>query len=156
MFVFSRLAHSLLIQKRWESLRIFDALSKNDIRFQSVDVSSACEHQDSGEISSSAVQDHKKSENKMKEFRWRQIVERERNHQQIWRDLLHDDLFTSPESPEEMTLQLPQVWVVTENDMNGTPPTPNSNFFFSTPCAGNPGGKLKLCICKVRSFWPRR
>ena len=63
MFVFSRLAHSLSIQKRWESLHIFDALSKNDIRFQSVDVSSAQKPKNP----SSAVQVSGKDEKDMKE-----------------------------------------------------------------------------------------
>ncbi len=74
-------------------------------------------------------------ENERKEFRWRQIVERERDHQQIWRNLLHRELFSSPESHDRMTLDLPQVWVVTENDINGTPPTPNNNtaFVYPTP-----------------------
>ena len=76
-----------------------------------------------------------------KERRWRQIVERERDHQGYWRDLLHKSLFSSPESKDEMMLDLPQIWAVTENDTDGKP---DSELVLRAP------------ICKVRlCTWPQ-
>lgn len=112
-------------------LHIFNSLSNNDIRFQSVDVSSplndagydkeAPEKASSLERSSAAEASAEGKKSRMLEmYKWRQLVERERDHQGLWRDKLHQTLF-SDVADDSATLKLPQIWAVTENGLDGLP-----------------------------------
>jgi hypothetical protein len=106
-------------------LHIFNSLSNNDIRFQSVDVSSplndAPENASSLERSSAAEASAEGKKSRMLEmYKWHQLVERERDHQGLWREKLYQTLF-SDVADDSATLKLPQIWAVTENGLDGLP-----------------------------------
>lgn len=111
-------------QKRSEVLHIFGALSSNDIRFQSVDVSSPDIQADMEapvEERYSADEDSAESKNVTK-YKWRQLAAREMYHQQLWRDKLYQKLFSDvADSNATVEINLPQIWAVTENGLNGAP-----------------------------------
>ncbi len=121
---------SLVFQKRSEVLHIFNALSNNDIRFQSVDVSSPLtDTEASVETSSlqrssaaldSAVQGSNARAHRI--YKLRQFVERERynKNQGLWREKLYQKLFLDA-TDDSLKLELPQIWAVTENGLDGTP-----------------------------------
>ena len=123
-------------------LHIFDALSSNDIRFQSVDVSSplsganSSSQADASSLPQSLSTPASVQEKNVKTRRWREIVERERDKQGEWRKLLVQSLFSGT-AHDNVPLELPQIWVVTENGPND-----------GTPESKDP---LRLPICKVRS-----
>ncbi len=50
------------------------------------------------------------------------LVERERDHQGVWRKKLHETLFSDvTDDNATLELKLPQIWAVTENGLNGAP-----------------------------------
>jgi hypothetical protein len=100
-----------------EVLHIFDALSNNDIRFQSVDVSSLGKDSPPPSDDEEPAAEAKNEE----QYKWRQIVERERRGQQgLWREKLYQKLFSNT-TDDSATLELPQIWAVTEYGLNGAP-----------------------------------